>query len=289
MGGPRMVLRLIAVLCWTLICIPVQLVLLRLRGRGNEWFARAYWRMVARLIGLRIRVIGTPASAGGRPVIFAVNHCSWLDIVALGAVLPGYFIAKGEIASWPGISLVAKLGRTVFVSRMRSRTAAETEALAARLDAGDNLILFPEGTTSDGARVLPFRSSFLAIAAHRARPSVQAVILAYDRLDSLPVCRRDRPLISWYGDMEIVPHFAVIGRRSLRVTIILDPPLPPPLPDRKALASLLEARIAAAAADLRQGREPRVQEMMTIQGPIAQRPGLRDGAQPLPEDIIAIS
>ena len=289
MGGPRMVLRLIAVLGWTLICVPVQLVLLRLRGRGNERFARAYWRMVARLIGLRIRVIGTPASAGGRPVIFAVNHCSWLDIVALGAVLPGYFIAKGEIASWPGISLVAKLGRTVFVSRMRSRTAAETEALAARLDAGDNLILFPEGTTSDGARVLPFRSSFLAIAAHRARPSVQAVILAYDRLDSLPVCRRDRPLISWYGDMEIVPHFAVIGRRSLRVTIILDPPLPPPLPDRKALASLLEARIAAAAADLRQGREPRVQEMMTIQGPIAQRPGLRDGAQPLPEDIIAIS
>lgn len=270
MGRLRMLLRLIAVLGWTLACMPVQIVLLRLPGRANEHFALAFWRMVARLIGLRLRVIGAPASAEARPVIFAANHSSWLDIVALGAVLPGYFIAKGEIAAWPGISLIAKLGRTVFVSRMRSKTAAEAEILSARLDAGDNLILFPEGTTSDGARVLPFRSSFLAIAGHSAQPAVQAVVVVYDLLDSLPVCRRNRPMISWYGDMEIASHFAVIGQRRLHATITLDPPLTAPLPDRKILAGLLEARIAAKAAELRQGRGP-------------QEPA------PLLADIIAIS
>lgn len=254
MGATRMVARLLAALGWTLACAPVQLLLLRLPGRGSERFACFYWRVFARVIGLRLRVIGRPASDAARPVIFIANHSSWLDIVALGAVLPGCFVAKSEIAGWPGIGMVARLGRTVFVSRTRGKTAQEADALAARLDAGDNVILFPEGTTSDGARVLPFRSSFLAISGHRARPALQPVTLVYDRLDGLPVCRRNRPLISWFADMEIVPHYAEIGRHDVRATILLDPPLTPPLPDRKALAALLEQRIALAAAALRQGR-----------------------------------
>jgi 1-acyl-sn-glycerol-3-phosphate acyltransferase len=254
MGTARMLARLVLVLGWTLACAPVQFVLLRLRGQGKQRFARTYWRGVARLIGLHLRVIGSLADTAGRPVIFTANHSSWLDIVALGAVLPACFIAKGEIAGWPGISLVARLGRTVFVSRERGRTGAESEALAARLQAGDNLILFPEGTTSDGARVLPFRSSFLSIAGHPVQPAVQPVTLVYDLLDNFPVCRRNRPLISWYGDMEIAAHYAIIGRHKLRATIILDPPLSAPLPDRKQLAALLEGQIAANAAKLRQGR-----------------------------------
>jgi 1-acyl-sn-glycerol-3-phosphate acyltransferase len=255
MDRARMVLRLIGVLAWTLACMPVQFVLLRMPGSAKESFARIYWRGVARLIGLRLRVIGQLASDQARPVIFAANHSSWLDIVALGSVLPACFIAKGEIAHWPGISLVAKLGRTVFVSRSRGRTAAEADLLAARLEAGDNLLLFPEGTTSDGARVLPFRSSFLGIASHKVQPAVQAVTLVYDLLDHLPVCRRNRPLISWYGDMDIASHYAAIGRHSLRATIILDPPLATPLPDRKVMSTILERRIAANAAELRQGRQ----------------------------------
>ncbi len=254
MGLARMALRLLAAILWTLACMPIQSALLRLPGRGKERFARLYWAGVARLIGLRITAIGRPASDQARPVIFIANHSSWLDIVALGATVPACFIAKSEIAGWPGIGLVAKLGRTVFVSRNRGKTAAEADALAARLDAGDNLLLFPEGTTSDGARVLPFRSSFLNIASHPARPAVQPVTLVYDRLDNLPVCRRNRPLISWYGDMEIASHFASIGRHSLHATIIFDEKLMTPLPERKRLAALLEQRIGETAGLLRQHR-----------------------------------
>lgn len=249
-----MALRLLAVLAWTLACTPVQFVLLRLPGRGKERLAQTYWRGVARLIGLRLRVIGTPASDTARPVIFVANHSSWLDIIALGAVLPACFIAKGEVARWPGISLIAKLGRTVFVSRERSGVDRERDELRARLDAGDNLILFPEGTTSDGARVLPFRSSFLTISNAKAQPTMQAVTLVYDTLDGLPVCRRNRHLISWFGDMEIASHYARLGRHSIGATVVLDPPLAAPLPGRKVLATTLEQRIAEVAAALRQAR-----------------------------------
>jgi 1-acyl-sn-glycerol-3-phosphate acyltransferase len=128
--------------------------------------------------------------------------------------------------------------------------------LAGRLAAGDNIILFPEGTTSDGARVLPFSSAFLAVAAAPARPHIQAVTLVYDGLDGLPMRLADRPLVSWYGDMDLAPHYARLGRiRRIHATILLDEPVPPgAFADRKALAAALEGRLADRAAALRQGR-----------------------------------
>ncbi len=242
-----------AILVLTLLAMPIQAVMLVLPGRGKEWFARVYWRGVARVLGLRLRVSGTLSPH--RPTLFVANHCSWMDVVALGSVLPGCFVAKAEIGRWPLISWVARLGRTVFVSRNRTNVAREQGGLAARLDAGDNIILFPEGTTSDGNRILPFASSFLVVADAAAKPYVQPVTIVYDGLDGLPVLRADRPEIAWYGDMEMAPHFSRLGRRrSVHATILLDAPIPPgTFPNRKILAAALEARIAHNAAALRQG------------------------------------
>jgi 1-acyl-sn-glycerol-3-phosphate acyltransferase len=249
-----MLLRLVVILFWTLLAMPVQAVFLALPGRGKEKFAQIYWRGVALVLGLRVTVVGQPAAH--RPVLFIANHCSWLDIVALGSVLPGCFVAKGAIAQWPFINWVAKLGRTIFVSRNRTSVAREQNNLLARLAAGDNVILFPEGTTSDGNRVLPFSSSFLAVADAPARPFVQPVTLVYDGLDGLPVRRYDRPGISWYGDMDLASHYNRIGRRRrLHATILLDEAIPPgAFANRKLLSAALEARIALNAARLRQGR-----------------------------------
>lgn len=249
-----MTARLGLILLWTLLAMPVQAALLALPGRGKERFARVYWRGVARLLGLRLTVIGTLAAQ--RPVLFVANHCSWLDVVALGAVLPGCFIAKGEVARWPVINWVAKLGRTIFVSRSRGSVRSERNELTDRLDAGDNVILFPEGTTSDGNRILPFSATFLALAEAPARPYVQPVTIVYDGLDGLPVRRCDRPEISWYGDMDIATHFNRVGRRcSLHATIILDAAIAPGgFPNRKRLSAALHDRLARNAAALRQGR-----------------------------------
>ena len=249
-----MLARLVLFAGWTVLAMLIQTVMLILPGRGKEGFARLYWRGAAAMLGVRISVRGRLAPA--RPVLFVANHCSWLDIVVLGAVLPGCFVAKAAIRSWPFINWVALLGRTVFVSRSRTGVGRERSELARRLAAGDNIILFPEGTTSDGARVMPFSPAFLALADDPSRPAVQPVTLVYDGLDGLPVRRLNRPAISWYGDMDLASHYSRIGRRHrLHATIILDEPMPPGMfPNRKALAAALEARLAANAAALRQGR-----------------------------------
>ncbi len=166
----RAIRRGVSVLLWTLLCIPVQLILVLLPGRGRLGrakvaFARAYWSGMCDLIGLKVRLIGQPATrqpAAGRkdataprPVVFVSNHSSWLDVLVLGGRLDACFIAKEEVARWPLVSLVAKLGRTVYVRRTRTSTGRERDDMRTRLADGDSLILFPEGTTSDGSRVMP--------------------------------------------------------------------------------------------------------------------------------------
>jgi 1-acyl-sn-glycerol-3-phosphate acyltransferase len=251
-GRVRAIRRLTLALLWTLLAIPVQSVLVLLPGRGKKVFGRTYHAVLCRLIGLRVQVIGTPAAEG--PTLFLSNHSSWLDILVLGGVLEAPFVAKGEIAGWPVIRTVARLGRTVFVSRSRGTTGREADEMRARMAAGDSLILFPEGTSNDGARVLPFRSAFLAVAG--AARQVQPVSVVYDRLGGLPACRRDRPLFAWYGDMDLASHFWRLARRSgARVTVLLHEPVAPDsFADRKALAVATGATVAEGAALLRQNR-----------------------------------
>jgi 1-acyl-sn-glycerol-3-phosphate acyltransferase len=253
MGRFRMLARLVAFLIWTLLLLPIQLVLIYLSGPAKIRIPMLYWSGVARILGVKIDVTGTLAADTTRPILFIANHSSWLDIVCLGAILPGCFVAKGEIARWPGINLVAKAGRTIFVSRKHRTANRERSAMETRLEAGDNLILFPEGTTSDGARVMPFHATFLALASDASHPIVQPVTIVYDQMDSLPICRRNRPKIAWYGDMEIASHYAQFGRHTWHARIILNPPAPTTT-GRKVLAANLQTLIADQAAALRQGR-----------------------------------
>jgi 1-acyl-sn-glycerol-3-phosphate acyltransferase len=253
-GTVRMALRLVLALAWTMPSMLIQAMLLCLPGRAKERFAKTYWRGVAAILGVKLTVQGELTAS--RPAVFIANHCSWIDVVALGSILPGCFVAKAEIARWPLISWIARLGRTVFVSRARKTLGQERDSLQGRLTVGDNIILFPEGTTSDGTRILPFQSSFLAIAEAPVKPVIQLVTIVYDGLDGLPVRRRDRPVISWYGDMDMASHYPGIGRhRSLHATVVMDPAIPAgTYGNRKALSAALEARLAANAAALRQGR-----------------------------------
>jgi 1-acyl-sn-glycerol-3-phosphate acyltransferase len=257
----RAVWRAAGIAAWTVPAAGIQAVLLLLPGRGKVVFARLYWATVSRLMGLDVRVIGSPAHrADGRPVVFASNHSSWLDIPALGGTLEACFIAKEEVGRWPVIRTIARLGRTVFVSRKASGTGRERDSMRARLEAGDNLILFPEGTSSDGSRVLPFRSAFFSVVeaptAGAARPVIQPVSIVYDRLDGLPMGRFSRPVSAWYGDMELGSHFWRLARyRSLRATILLHAPVDPALyPSRKALSRAVWETVADGAAALRQNR-----------------------------------
>jgi lyso-ornithine lipid O-acyltransferase len=252
----RAIRRGITVLLWTILSMVVQAPLLALRGRGKVMFAQVYWAVFARLLGLRVRVIGTPISTPGRPVVYVSNHSSWLDIPVLGGRLDGCFVAKSEVSGWPVVSLIARMGRTVYVSRNRRATINERDSMRGRLAAGDNLILFPEGTTSDGSRVMPFRSTFFAIAQGENTPLIQPVSVVYDRLAGLPTGRASRPLFAWYGDMDIASHYWRLAQhRGLRATVLLHAPLDPAtFPDRKALSRAVWDIVANGAATLRQNR-----------------------------------
>lgn len=258
--GFRAVRRAGSLLLWTALAGCVQTVLLALPGRGKAMLPRLYWAGACRLVGLRVRVIGTAADrVDGRPVLYVSNHSSWLDIPALGSALETCFVAKAEVGRWPVIRTVAWWGRTVFVSRRASGTGRERDAMRARFESGDHLILFPEGTSSDGARVLPFRSSFFALAEPSAvgvPPFVQPISIVFDRLDGLPMGRATRPVSSWYGAMELGSHFwQLSGHRELRATILLHAPIDPEsFPSRKALSRAVWQVVADGAAALRQNR-----------------------------------
>ena len=257
----RVIRRFLSILIWTLLAMPVQAMCLLLPGRPKVAFARIYWALFSRLLGLRVRVVGRPTSHSQRPVLFVSNHSSWVDVPVLGGVLDGCFIAKADVAGWPVVSTIARLGRTAFVSRQRGTTARERDAMRGRLAHGDNLILFPEGTSSDGSRVLPFRSSFFALAepSGAAPPLIQPISVVYDRLGGLPTGRASRPVFAWYGDMDIASHFWRLGQQSgLRVTVLLHAPLDPArFADRKALSHAVWKTVADGAATLRQNRPAR--------------------------------
>jgi len=250
-GRFRAVRRIACALSWTLPCMLIQALLLLLPGPAKARFPMIYFRTVCWLIGMRLQVVGKPAE--GR-VLYVANHTSWLDIPVLGAVLDTRFISKAEVGQWPLVGWVAKLGRTVFVSRARSGTAGEAKDMSARLHGDESLVLFPEGTTSDGTRVLPFRSSFFAVAP--AAHLVQPVTVVYDRMGGLPACRRDRPLFAWYGDMQTGSHaWRLLRRTGTRCTVVLHEPFPPDaIPNRKAMAAEVGRLVAISAAQLRQNR-----------------------------------
>jgi len=235
----RAAIVLAAFLAITLLLIPFQWLLVTLRLPLRRTFPHRYHRMVAHLFGIRVRVVGTPPK---RATLILANHSSWLDIVTFSAVAPLSFIAKSEVNDWPFFGTLARLQRTVFVTRARrSETGQARDAIADRLREGDVLVLFPEGTSSDGNAVLPFKSALLGAAetalADGGRVPVQPVSSAYVAREGIPMGRENRPLYAWYGDMELVPHlWEALKAGPLDVVMQFHEPLPPL--DRKELARL---------------------------------------------------
>ena len=260
----RVVRRGLVIFGWTLVAAPIQFALLAVPGRGKARFARLYWAVNCRLMGVSVRVVGEPATGRGRPVVYASNHSSWLDVPVLGGRLHACFVAKDDVGGWPVVGQVARLGRTIFVSRQRGTTGREYSDMRRRLAAGDDLLLFPEGTSSDGSGVLPFHSSFFAaakpsgqtVAEPTIMPLVQPVSVVYDRLAGLPVGNARRAVFAWYGDMDLASHFWQLAQwRSMRASVWLHAPLDPAdFPTRKALAQSCWTAVAQGAAQLRQNR-----------------------------------
>jgi len=202
-----------------------------------------------RLVGLRLRVHGRPMREGGAVV---ANHSSWLDIFVLNAAKRIYFVSKDEVAGWPGIGWLARATGTVFIRRDRREAKAQTTVFRERMGAGHKLLFFPEGTSTDGMRVLRFKSTlFDAFFAEDLREHlhVQPVSVIYHA----PPGAEPR-FYGWFGGMGFGEHVIRVlshGRRG-RVEVHWHPPLAAAeLADRKAMAAAAEAAVRGGMPEAR--------------------------------------
>ena len=252
LGRVRLVLALTVFAAVTPVLALWQAIALATGLLDARRVPRLWHRMVTRLLGLRIHVHGELARE--RPLLIASNHVSWTDIMVLGATADVHFIAKAEVAGWPLFGWLAKLQRTVFIDRARPRSAGEQAgAIAARLANGEPMVLFAEGTTSDGNRLLPFKSTLFAAAqmamsegeGEAGDAAVQPVAIVYTKLHGMPMSRRHRMRTSWIGEQTLVPHLAgLVGEGGIDVEVHFGEPVAfGPGTDRKQVAREVERRV----------------------------------------------
>ncbi len=233
----------------TPLLIGAQWLLEKLGLPGWGVIAVRYYRCLCWMLGIRIRIVGEPVR--DRAVLFVSNHGSWADILAIGAVAPIAFVSKIEVAKWPLVGTAARLQKTVFVDRSRrSQTGDSIAEMVQRLSSGVSVMLFAEGTSSDGNRVLPFRSALIgAVREAAARTEggmlIQPMSICYTAINGIPMGRQHRPLVAWYGDTDFMPHIkAFLPRAAIDITISYGEPIAADATtDRKVLAKEVEAAV----------------------------------------------
>ncbi len=213
----------------------------------TPWITQFVCRSAFVILGIGYRTRGHLMR---RPGAVVANHSSWLDIFALNARKRIYFVSKFEVAGWPGIGWLAKATGTVFISRDARAAREQKQVFEARLQAGHKLLFFPEGTSSDGLRVLPFKSTLFAAFftedMHEAE-WIQPVTVAYAAPPG-----QDARFYGWWGDMALGPHLLQVlaARRQGTVTLIYHPPVRVAAhPDRKSLAQACEAAVRGGLAE----------------------------------------
>ncbi|WP_370232025.1 lysophospholipid acyltransferase family protein [Cognatishimia sp.] len=201
-------------------------------------------RSVLWLIGFPYEIKGVPMSHPGAVV---ANHASWLDIFSLNAPQRIYFVSKSEVAGWPGIGVLAKATGTVFISRQRKEAKRQQDLFEQRLGAGHKLLFFPEGTSTDANRVLPFKTTLFEAFfsdALREQSYVQPISVNYHAPEG-----EDPRYYGWWGDMELVPNVLHIlsTPKQGKIELVFHPPMAVSrFANRKALAATLEQNVREA-------------------------------------------
>lgn len=230
-----------------LVLLLVRLVEWPLYGQARPLtphITRFVCRSALRILRLPLTVRGQPMT---RPGAIVANHSSWLDIFVLNAVQTIYFVAKAEVAAWPGIGWLARATGTVFIARKGTEAKKQQEIFESRLQAGHRLLFFPEGTSTDAIRVLPFKSTlfeaFFSPALERSM-HIQPVTVIFHAPEG-----QDRRHYGWWGDMDFASHLLkmLATPRQGHVEVIFHPEVPvDAFENRKTLAQHCERVIRTA-------------------------------------------
>lgn len=238
---------------------PLQWLAVRLDWPLQRVIPVLFHRIVCALIGVHIHQRGQRDRH--MPLLIVSNHVSWLDICVVSTVAPVVFVAKQEVGTWPIVSLLARLQRTVFIDRTRKmHTGSVTGTMAEHMNKGDAVVLFAEGTSTDGNRVLPFRSALLGslrdAMEQAGRSYLQPVSIAYCRFHGIPMGRQHREVAAWFGDMDLIPHLMrVVREGAIDVEVRFGPVLEVShTDDRKMLNRRVENIVRQLTANSLAGR-----------------------------------
>ena len=227
-----------------LLCRVIEAPIFGARRPATPWITVFVCRNALRILGIR-RIEAGPRNTGAEA--WVANHSSWLDIFALNASGPIYFVSKAEVAGWPGIGWLARATGTIFIERRRGDAARHKATFEDRIAAGHRLVFFPEGTSTDGLRVLPFKSTlFSAFFSFGLEFAVQPVTLRY-----LSPTGKRPDFYGWWGDMAFGPHLLMLlaAPTGGRVELVRGEPITVgEAGDRKTMALTLEDRVRRALA-----------------------------------------
>ena len=209
----------------------------------KNWLPVLFHKMLLWLLSVEVEIVGE-TDQSKKSNLFISNHLSYLDIPILGSKFPIRFVAKSEVESWPIFGFLAKKGRSIFIRRNKTDSFNQKNKLLDILSSGDKVFIFPEGTTSDGNRVLEFKSSSFS-SVENQNFKIQPIVILYSDLNGIPINRWLRPMIAWYGNMDLAPHLSkLVGLSSIKAKLIyLEPVNTENFENRKDLSKHLEGRI----------------------------------------------
>ena len=233
----RCVVRLLLVSIWLFLLLIPFIILRFLNINISNNIPRYFHIGFLKLLNIKIKLIGKINT--DKPGLLISNHASWIDISILSSLTNISFIAKSEVAKWPLFGFLARMQDTLFVERRSIKAAVQKEDIRNILLKGKRLVLFPEGTSSDGNRVLKFKSSLFSVAENNSENYlVQAVTICYKGINGLPMSRSERPYIAWWGDMNLMHHlWNILTFNRVDILVIAHQPIEN-ISDRKILSEL---------------------------------------------------
>ncbi len=236
-------IKLSIVLVFSIILILAMIIFGKIIPFWGKWLPVIFHKLIIWLISVHIECEGE-INKSNDCNLYISNHLSYLDIPILGSKCPVRFVAKSEVENWPLVGFLAKLGRTIFISRNRSDSLNQKNKIVKLLSSDEKIFIFPEGTTSDGNRVLDFKSSSFS-ALEGQNYDIQPIVIIYSDLNGIPINRWLRPVIAWYGDMDLKPHLSKLASlRPIKARLIyLDKVNAKKFSNRKDLSKYLENKI----------------------------------------------
>lgn len=221
----KSVVTVILFLGWILLMLPVLLVYQMVNKKNIDNFYLYFHKGACRIFALRCRITGQVSAH--KPTLFLSNHISYLDVIVLGAFTPAYFIAKSEVANWPLFGTLAKLQNTLFFERKGNKVRSQLEIMTSHFNDKKNLLLFAEGTSTEGEHVEAFKSSLLhSVEKAREEVLIQPVTISYTRYKNKPMDRNTRDHFAWYGAMPFGAHFfSAAGLSKADVSVIYHQPI----------------------------------------------------------------